>query len=123
MGYQTAATCVRYGTHVSGLFSDPPHPLYTRTAGKEINARRRKGDDASGMDIDVEAETVSSSSSSTPMGGADSSSSAGVTASATLAPPSNGGAKKDSRGKGEKFRAIKAREAAAKAASEVDGKA
>ena len=83
-------------------------------AGKEMGARRKKDSGA----IDVEATTVSSSgsSSATPV--------APAVASNGSAQAQGGG----SRGKGDKFRARKAREASAKAAetaasTEKDGSA
>lgn len=81
-------------------YVSPKEEKVKRPAGKDVQARRRRdGEDV----VDVEAETVSSSMTSNGNG--------------------NGQAKQEggSRGKGDKFRARKARDAAAKAASVAGG--
>lgn len=87
-------------------FVKPKEERVKRTSGQEIGARRGKGNDE--QTIDVEATTTSSSSPAT-------SQSPAVASSSPAAPqPSSGSRGKG--GKGEKFRALKAREAATKAA-------
>ncbi|GFH28235.1 uncharacterized protein HaLaN_26692, partial [Haematococcus lacustris] len=69
------------------------------STAQQLNARRRKREDGEYV-VDVEAEVLPPSSSSSLPGGA-----------------SNGSEARSSRGKGDKFRAQKAREAAARAAA------
>ncbi len=91
-----------------GTVVKPKEPEMPRgPTGKDLNARRSTKSSAV---IDVEAETVSSSSSfpAAPFGGASS-------APAAAAPSSSS----SGQSQGEKFRAIKAREAARKAAEQA----
>ncbi|KAL6745329.1 inner membrane ALBINO3-like protein 2, chloroplast precursor [Haematococcus lacustris] len=77
----------------------PKEEKVKKISGKELNARRRKREDGEYV-VDVEAEVLPPSSSSSLPGGA-----------------SNGSEARSSRGKGDEFRAQKAREAAARAAA------
>lgn len=86
-------------TETVGTVVKPKEERVKKVAGKDVGARRRKSDDGTDI-IDVEGEVVSSSSEATHQ-----------------QQPSGGSRGKGS--KGEKFRALKAREAAGKAAGKA----
>jgi YidC/Oxa1 family membrane protein insertase len=95
-----------------GTIVKPKEPEMPRgPTGKDLNARRSAKSSAV---IDVEAETVSGSNfPAAPFGGASTSAPATTTSSSSSSSSSSG------QSQGEKFRAIKAREAARKAAEQA----
>ena len=97
------------GAAASTPFVKPKEERVKRTSGQDVGARRGKRDGSDDEAFDVEAST-SASSSAAP----SSASAASPTPSSAPAQPQPSSRGKG--GKGEKFRALKAREAASKAA-------